>query len=132
MINSNQRKAELLGEPFGTANNKLRKIVLYELAKQLSLLDCYRCGKFMVIKDFSIDHKERWGVADDPIKVFYDIENIAFSHGVCNTVAGNIESKGVYSSSIEKSRHANKVRYADPVKYQQHLEYKRKWYGKNK
>lgn len=50
---------------------------------------CFRCDeKISDIADFTIDHKDSWILSDEPSKVFYDIENIAFSHAKCNYEAG--------------------------------------------
>ena len=86
------KKDELLGMPFGTAMNKLRKALLFRMAQQLNLDQCYRCGnKINFVNDLSIEHKDSWQQADDPIKSFFDLDNIAFSHLRCNSVAGGRE-----------------------------------------
>lgn len=129
----NKGKASLLGEPFGTATSRLRKIVLFELAGQLELLDCYRCGKLIDnITEFSIEHKNSWSKAENPREAFFALANIAFSHLKCNTGAANRENFKIYENALEKSRANDKRKYSDPIKYAKHLEYKRNWYAKNR
>jgi hypothetical protein len=91
---SNSRKDELLGMPHGTANGKLTKMILYDLADRLNLLNCYRCGKHIdSLKELSVEHKEAWMSALDPKASYFDLNNIAFSHLRCNIVASSSISK---------------------------------------
>lgn len=58
---------------------------MFELAKRCSMETCYRCGmKIENFEDFTIDHKESWLLSDEPAKMFYSMDNIAFSHAKCN------------------------------------------------
>ena len=51
--------------------------------------DLYRCGvKIENFEEFTIDHKGFWLLSDEPTKMFYSIENIAFSHTKCNYEVG--------------------------------------------
>ena len=84
MGNSNQRKAATLGMPHGTANGRLRKMILFDLLKKHNENVCVRCNKLILsIEELSIEHIEPWeGVSAD---LFWDLKNIAFSHLLCNT-----------------------------------------------
>ncbi len=87
-----QKRAELLGMSFGAASNILRKSILFKLAGILDLLYCYRCGKIIeLIKDFSIEHKNSWMSTANPKEAYFDLDNIAFSHGSCNSRHGMLE-----------------------------------------
>ena len=98
----NAGKAKLLGIPFGTANARLRKALLFQFAGLLGKLNCYRCSKpIESIDDFSIEHKKAWAQADDSIQAFYDLDNIAFSHLSCN-VSTSLKSNKKYSSIKER------------------------------
>lgn len=80
---------ELLGEKLSTAKSKLNKMLMFELAKKCNMATCFRCGhKIEDIGEFTIDHKESWILGDNPSRLFYDIDNIAFSHAKCNYEAG--------------------------------------------
>lgn len=85
MGNSNKRKSEQLKMHHGTAANRLRKSILFDLVKRLRLDECYQCGKLIeTIAELSIEHKIPWLDSDDPVKNFFDLDNIAFSHRNCN------------------------------------------------
>jgi len=77
-------KSKQLGIPFGTATNRLRKLVLFGLLKKYKENYCYRCGGEIVSSDeLSMEHKKAWLHIDS--KLFWDLDNIAFSHLNCNT-----------------------------------------------
>ena len=100
----NKGKAELLGMPHGTANNRLRKSLLYQFAGLLGKLECYRCGKMITsIDDFSIEHKNSWAYVKNPVQEFFNLENIAFSHLFCNSSAGFRPMKKYNSLKEKKS-----------------------------
>src|SRR5579863_4171363 len=85
MENNNKNKSILLKMPYGTATNRLRKSIIFMLAGRLGLLTCFRCNKRIEnIDDFSVEHKEAWQQASDPEKMFFDLDNITFSHLGCN------------------------------------------------
>jgi HNH endonuclease len=85
---TNKKKSkEQLGMPYSTAYLRLQKRILFFLAKECDRLNCFRCGKEIeTIEDFSIDHKEPW--LDKSPELFFDVNNIAFSHLICNMKAG--------------------------------------------
>ena len=73
----------LLGTAYSTANNKLiKKIIYYYIKKQG--ITCYKCGNAMSENDWSIEHKHPWLYSDDPVKNFFDLDNIGYSHSSCN------------------------------------------------
>lgn len=76
-----RQQAELLGMPVGTAERKLRKAVIYELAKQLGKNQCLECGHSISDpEDLAVVHVEDW--KDDPDS-YFDLANVAFSHASC-------------------------------------------------
>jgi hypothetical protein len=90
MSTDNEAKSLQLGMPFGTASNKLRKLILFDLVTKYEGGICYRCfSKIETVDEFSIEHKNPWfGVSSN---LFWDLENIAFSHISCNTRAARRE-----------------------------------------
>ena len=69
----------------GTASNRLKKNLLFEFAKRLDIHWCYQCGaEIEDCDDFTIEHKTPWLHSEDPRGLFFDIDNIAFSHKSCN------------------------------------------------
>lgn len=80
---SNEKKAATLGMPAGTANGRLRKNILFHLLKRLGENKCFKCGDAIdKVEDLSIEHKEPW--EGRSAELFWNIENIAFSHLKCN------------------------------------------------
>ena len=56
-------------------------MLLWQLVMETGKDVCFRCGKKIEnIDDFSIEHKESCGLAEDPKAAFFDLANIAFSH----------------------------------------------------
>ncbi|SMC41273.1 HNH endonuclease [Sporomusa malonica] len=94
---------QLLGEKLSTAKSKLNKLLMFELAKKCNMDSCYRCGeKIDDITDFTIDHKESWLLGDDPAQLFYDMDNIAFSHARCNYEAGTKTFVSNYKNGVKE------------------------------
>jgi hypothetical protein len=86
--NSNKKKYDQLGMPFGTAGAKLRKTIIFDLIVKCGLDVCFQCGrKIERVEDFSIEHKQPWLDSENPVGMFFDLNNIAFSHLSCNVGA---------------------------------------------
>lgn len=100
----NQNKEKLLGMPFGTAMGRLRKSIMFELARRLGECVCYRCRKPIdTVEEFSIEHMEAWQRASDPVAAFFNIDNIAFSHHECNRLAATPGNKRFNSEAEWRS-----------------------------
>lgn len=85
---SNEKKQDQLGMPFGTASAKLRKAILFALLKELGKNICFQCKKEIEnIDELSIEHIIPWIDSENPKELFFDMENIAFSHLSCNVKA---------------------------------------------
>jgi len=79
------KKTKQLGMNPSTASNRLKKNLLFEFAKRLDMHWCYQCGaEIEDCDDFTIEHKTPWLHSEDPRGLFFDIDNIAFSHKSCN------------------------------------------------
>lgn len=121
MANNNKKKSEQLGMPHGTASGRLRKMILFHLLKKLGDNVCFQCkGSIESIEDLSIEHKIPWLDSSDPPALFFDLENIAFSHLSCNVTARNIQRK--YLTTDDKAN----------AKRVQNRESKRRRYSKEK
>ncbi len=104
MKKSRERKDLQLGIPLGTAANRLRKTIMFSLLVKLDENICHRCGsKIENADDLSLDHKEDWLDSDDPYKVFFDIQNVAFSHLSCNAKAGRKVGGGGRKKGIDSN-----------------------------
>jgi len=87
-VNSNAKKAKQLGMPLGTAAGRLKKMFLFSLLKKYGLNICYQCGgEIESPENLSIEHKIPWLDSDDPIKNFFDLDNVAVSHHSCNVAS---------------------------------------------
>ena len=122
---SRQKKAAQLGMPHGTAIGRLKKSIIFNFANRLGLGNCFRCGKPIESTTvFSIDHKESWQAAADPIKSFFDLDNIAFAHLTCNIQASSKPTQK-YPNARERERAREKRRYASRRAYNR--EYNKNW-----
>lgn len=83
MSGSNEKKSATLGIPHGTANHRLRKMILFDLLVRHNENVCIRCGEpILLIEELSVEHIKPWeGISAD---LFWDLKNIAFSHMGCN------------------------------------------------
>ena len=88
MENNNRRKYELLGESHGAASNRLKKMIMFNLIVETGRDKCFQCGEPITsFEELSVEHKEPWMSAEDPRASFFDLDNIAFSHLLCNIAA---------------------------------------------
>jgi len=80
---SNAKKAAMLGMPFGTANARLVRLILFDLVCKAGLDQCVRCKKKIEKAcDLSIEHLKPW--QEFSAELFWDLTNIGFSHRKCN------------------------------------------------
>lgn len=71
--------------PIGTASNRLRKSIIFMLLKKQNLNFCFQCNSEIVFEnELSIEHKVPYLDSENPIELFFDLNNIAFSHLKCN------------------------------------------------
>ena len=85
------KKNNKLGMAHGTAVHYLRKMLLFRLVQETKRDICYMCGKKIVdINMFSIEHKVSWLDSYNPKEKFFDLDNIAYSHLICNMSKGSI------------------------------------------
>lgn len=78
-----KKKTQQLGMNPATASGRLVKDLLFKFVTEAGHR-CFRCGEALTRDTFSIEHKESWLDSGDPVGRFFDLENIAFSHKVCN------------------------------------------------
>ena len=72
-----------LGLAIGTASNRLRKLVFFNLLQETGKDKCFRCGlKIANVDDLVFDHKIPW--LHNSADLFWDVRNVAFSHSLCN------------------------------------------------
>ena len=124
MEKNNNKKAIQLGMPIGTASGKLRKSIVFMLLKMLNLNFCFQCGSEIESEnELSIEHKKPYLDSEDPIKLFFDLNNIAFSHLLCNIGAARKTKPLVHGTN---SMYHRSNCSCDPCK-KAHSEYNNKW-----
>lgn len=102
----NRDRDAFLGMSNGTAANRLRKRVLFRCVQRLGEDVCYRCSlKIESPEELSIEHKKSW-MNVDPV-LFWDLDNIAFSHLKCNCEAS--DKTNVIAASKARSIARRKV-----------------------
>ena len=85
ITNYNKKKNLQLNMSYGKANNILRRMIMLNLLQKLGKDICYRCNKKInTVFELSIEHKQAWLDSNDPVKMFFDLNNISFSHLLCN------------------------------------------------
>lgn len=78
------KKKMQLGMNPSTASGRLVKDVLWKLIQQTGQSNCCKCGEPMSRDTFSIEHVTPWLDSDDPVGLYFNLDNVAFSHLSCN------------------------------------------------
>lgn len=103
---SNEVKTQQLGMPIGTASNRLRKLIMFDLLKKLYLNVCYQCGEDIQTEDeLSIEHITPWLHSENPTELFFDLHNISFSHLRCNIKAIRPHGEGSTTAHGTRNRY---------------------------
>jgi hypothetical protein len=95
-----QKKKDQLGMNCGTASYRLVKDLLFSFVKDIP---CYHCGGQLSRDTFSIEHIKPWLDSENPVELFFDLENISFSHKSCNYSASRRPHKK-YESAYEQKK----------------------------
>ncbi len=118
---SKAKITELLGVSSSTATSRLRKSIIFALLRQTNKDVCYQCCETIEsIEELSIEHVKPWLNDINGKELFFDLNNIAFSHLICNIKAGGKPSKiyitedqrqEQYQKRLEKQRISGKEYY---------------------
>lgn len=82
------KKSLQLGMHSSTAQGQLRKKIMFDLLKKLEENYCFQCGaEIESEEELSIEHKVPWIDSENPQELFFDLDNIGFSHLKCNIQA---------------------------------------------
>ncbi len=106
------KKIEQLGMNPGTASHRLVKDLLWDFIVDSYLSFCFHCGESMSRDNFSIEHKEPWLDSSDPVKLYFDLNNIAYSHRVCNSKAGRKPNQKYFTKEDRLKANARMCREA--------------------
>ncbi len=96
---SKNKKQEQLGMNPSTASGRLVKDLLFDFIQKEGI-KCFRCEKKMTRETFSIEHKIPWLDSENPIELYFNLDNISFSHLPCNSKAAR-RNKGITHPSLE-------------------------------
>ena len=97
-----------------TASHRLKVDILFKFVIEAGN-KCFQCNKTLTRQDFSIEHKIPWLDSDDPIKLYFDLDNIAYSHQSCNFSAARKPHK-IWNSKKESQDYHNSKRTYSPKK----------------
>ena len=79
-----EKKRNQLGMNPSTASHRLVKDILWKLIVNTKQDSCCKCGVIMTRENFSIEHLTPWMDSEDPVGIYFDLNNISFSHLGCN------------------------------------------------
>lgn len=108
------KKSSQLGMNPSTASHRLIKDLLWDFVVKSGMDNCYKCGGKMCRNTFSVEHKEAWLDSDDPVGLYFSVDNIAYSHLSCNVSTGRRNK--VHDTKDGYKRAWDKKRVYDPVK----------------
>jgi hypothetical protein len=78
------KKTKQLGMNPSTASGRLVKDLLWNLIETTGQDACCKCSEPMSRETFSIEHVTPWLDSGDPVGLYFDLENISYSHLRCN------------------------------------------------
>ena len=106
MNRNNEIKSEQLGMPHGTAANILRKNILFTLLRKHKENICFQCGQEIeTVDDLSIEHKIPYLHSNNPVELYFSMDNIAFSHLKCNIRSIRPANKGNVTEHGTRNRY---------------------------
>lgn len=105
----NTNKEDALGMSYGKARAKLIKSIMFKSVCDAGNNSCFHCGFPMTLETISIEHKESWLRSANPIEKFFDLDNISFSHEVCNYKAAH-KTRVYYTQEERRSKWSDSKR----------------------
>lgn len=78
------KKKQQLGMNPSTASHRLVKDLLWNFIETTGQVACCKCGEPMSRETFSIEHVTPWLDSEDPVGLYFSIDNIGYSHLKCN------------------------------------------------
>lgn len=107
---SDKKKMQLGMNP-STASHRLVKDLLWNFVKTTGQESCCKCGEIMRRESFSIEHVIPWLDSEDPVGMYFDLENIKYSHLSCNRADARNTTKKYFSreEKLQGQRDAQKV-----------------------
>ncbi|CAM0016011.1 HNH endonuclease [Vibrio phage D239] len=78
-----EREKKDLGMAPSTARDRLMRKLVFSHIQSRGIL-CYHCGEELQEDTFSIEHKVPWRGKEDAAELYFDLENVTYSHRKCN------------------------------------------------
>lgn len=126
MNKNNEKKTLQLGMPIGTASNRLRKLIIFDLLKKSYLNVCHQCETDInSVDDLSIEHITPWLDSEKPLDLFFDLNNIGFSHLSCN-VGARRHQEASHGTRARYERYGCRCRECTDVKVKSVDEYRKR------
>jgi hypothetical protein len=95
------KKHSQLGINPSTASQRLVKDLLFKFVSDAGHV-CHQCGGSLTRGDFSVEHKTPWLDSDDPVGLFFDLGNVAYSHRSCNASAARRPHKKYFTDEARR------------------------------
>lgn len=102
------KKFEQLGINPSTAQGRLVKDLLWNFILETGRNKCFHCDEEMDRESFSIEHKTPWLDSEDPVGLYFDLNNISFSHLSCNCRASRRGKYETDEDRLKARRESNK------------------------
>ena len=121
------KKRKQLGMNPSTASHRLVKDLLYEYGIARQHKCCSHCGEPMMREDFSIEHITPWLDSEDPVKLYFDLNNVDFSHHACNIAAARRPTKKFFTEEEKENnnrrmwRHSKRKHYDSASRREKYL-----------
>ena len=111
-----KKKSTQLGMAISTARSQLLGKLLFRELTATSDCKCYRCGKNIeTAEELSIDHKQPWLNQNNSVELFFDLDNVAYSHRKCNSgarrCAMNVRADSGYKGVVACKDANRKAKY---------------------
>lgn len=121
-IKIKDRSRDQLGKGMTSANHQLHRDLLFDFAIKTGHF-CYRCGQPLTRDTFTIDHIVPWLDTENAKALFFSIDNIAFSHRVCNlSVTRRVKKYATFKEQEKASNLRYKTKHRERL-----LEYGREY-----
>ncbi len=100
-----------LGMNPSTASHRLIKDILWDLIVKTNQDTCCKCGCKMTRETFSIEHLVPWLDSNNPIELYFDLDNISFSHLSCNIKAARRPEKLPKEEKQRRNNERTRLKY---------------------
>lgn len=119
------KKAQQLGMNPSTASGRLVKDLLWNYIVKSNDNKCHQCGEEMLRENFSIEHITPWLDSENPPELFFDLNNVSFSHLNCNRAAARsvnkLDPEEARNRRLERFKRYRRDTYTPEKRHSQYL-----------